>query len=141
MKPEKIIFMQTFPTGNYENQKLGIEIQLDDLDDPIQVYSQAKQIVNDAFNAMNPGLYIQYATPTPEAYDGARYTGSDDEPIFYAATGSQTVTQPKDPEQSIVDDIATVTDLKVLDSYKLIANKKGGRILEAYNKKLQSLQP
>lgn len=54
--------------------------------------------------------------------------------------GQQSYTQPKDPEQSIVDDIATVTDIKVLDSYKLIANKKGGRILEAYNQKLQSLQ-
>jgi hypothetical protein len=141
MKIEKITYMQTFPTGSFANQKLGIDIQLDELDSPEKVYAQAKQIVNDAFNAMNPGFYIQYVTPTPEAYNGARYTGSDDEPRFYAATGSQTVTQPKDPEQSIVDDIATVTDLKVLDSYKLIANNKGGRILEAYNQKLQSLQP
>src|SRR5690606_3428907 len=136
-----ITYMQTFPTGSFANQKLGIDIQLDELDSPEKVYAQAKQIVNDAFNAMNPGFYIQYVTPTPEAYNGARYTGSDDEPIFYAATSRQTVTQPKDPEQSIVDDIATVTDVKVLDSYKLIANKKGGRILEAYNQKLQSLQP
>lgn len=56
MKIERITFQETFPTGNFSNNKLGIEIQLDDTDSPQQAYQTAKQIVNDAFVALNPQI-------------------------------------------------------------------------------------
>lgn len=54
MRPDKIIFMQTFPTGEYRNQKLGMEILLDDGDSPKAAFQLAKELVNEAFIELNP---------------------------------------------------------------------------------------
>lgn len=60
MRVEKITFMQTFPTGQYANQKLGVEIILNEgAEDQGRIYETfdlAKKLVNDAFKAMNPDL-------------------------------------------------------------------------------------
>jgi len=58
MKVTSISFMQTFPTGNFSNQKLGIEIEVGD-DEQTQtdeVFSYAKELVGNAFKALNPAL-------------------------------------------------------------------------------------
>lgn len=71
MTLEKITFIQTFPTGQFANQKLGVELTANEWDfktingdgtitlhNPDEVanhlFSEAKRIVNEAFNAMNP---------------------------------------------------------------------------------------
>jgi len=53
MKITNIIFHQTFPTGNFSNNKLGVEIELGENEDPINGFEQAKKIVNAAFERLN----------------------------------------------------------------------------------------
>lgn len=54
---DKITFQQTFPTGNYANMKLGIEMSLvPGVDDVQEAFEQAKKIVNDAFILLNPQI-------------------------------------------------------------------------------------
>lgn len=65
MKITTITFMQTFPTGNYSNQKLAVEVTLEEEDFSVSTpdsniirdaFSYAKGIVNDAFKEMNPEI-------------------------------------------------------------------------------------
>lgn len=87
MRVEKIIFMQTFPTGQFANQKLGVEIEIEDPhpstgesnhDAAMDAFKEAKELVNTAFKKMNPGieLEINYSSipghpmnPTPRIQD------------------------------------------------------------------------
>ncbi len=72
MKVEKIIFMQTFPTTSFANQKLGVEIIIEDLDIrgrpqsnvTEEAFQFAKKIVNDAFKSINPEFNLS-SSPSP----------------------------------------------------------------------------
>jgi hypothetical protein len=57
MRVEKITFTQTFPTGQFQNQKLGVEIVVEDSDSSYaDVFIEAKRIVEVAFRIMNPDI-------------------------------------------------------------------------------------
>lgn len=62
MRAEKVIYMQTFPTGNFSNQKLGVEIILEPGEGVEECFKAAKTAVEAAFRAMNP-------SPTPSITD------------------------------------------------------------------------
>lgn len=77
MQIKTITFQQTFPTGPYMNQKLGVEIEIGEHDfgykgqptspeEAAKLYFQeAKKIVNDAFHAMNPSVDLHDLGLTP----------------------------------------------------------------------------
>jgi hypothetical protein len=64
MTIKTITFQQTFPTGLYANQKLGIEIDVSDCSRSTidEMYQYAMDKVNSAFKAINPSLPIQEET-------------------------------------------------------------------------------
>lgn len=63
----KLTFQQTFPTGLYMNQKLGMEIDITPQDDIQGVFIHAKNTVEEIFKAMNPhvGEVHTYSTIPP----------------------------------------------------------------------------
>lgn len=76
-----ITFQQTFPTGQFANQKLGIEIEVPDfhpstgesnVDKAMDAFMEAKRIVGNAFKAMNPHLYTEGEQKQEEVAYGAR---------------------------------------------------------------------
>lgn len=118
---DKITFQQTFPTGNYANMKLGLEMSLvPGVDDAQDAYVQAQKIVNDAFERLNPHIVWNDAQlPLPE-------------------------TQIKEKLEemrgnSLVDDILSCKEIKVLESYKLLAKTKK-EFQDAYDRRYSELQ-
>jgi hypothetical protein len=54
---DKIFFQQTFPTGNYANVKMGIEMSLvPGVDNVQEAFVEARTIIATAFKALNPDL-------------------------------------------------------------------------------------
>jgi len=129
MKVTKITFEQLFPTGQYANQRLGIEIDIDDYDfrigeqegkDKQEVvktgFEYAKKLVNEAFQALNPDLtspIYEQETPTTEIQVERRIG-------------------------ALAEDILSSPDMKTLESYKLIVRAKP-ELQEAYDKRLEEL--
>lgn len=119
MRAEKVIYMQTFPTGNFSNQKLGVEILLEPGEGVEECFKSAKSAVEAAFKAMNP-------SPTPSITD---YN-----------TGEQ-VTQEIREDRVIGffgDDILSCKDLKTLETYKLLVKGKP-ELQEIYDKVFSEL--
>lgn len=54
MKIEKIYFEQLFPTGNFSNVRMGMEISMEENDVVLEAYDSAKKLVNASFNALHP---------------------------------------------------------------------------------------
>lgn len=69
---KSITFQQTFPTGiQYQNQRLGMEIDITPQDDIQAVFLHAKNTVEEIFKAMNPhvGEVHTYSTLPSETID------------------------------------------------------------------------
>jgi hypothetical protein len=73
----RISFQQTFPTGNFSNNKLGVEIELGENEDPINGFEQAKKIVNEAFEKLNPQINWNESEGTKEDPFNRRVTITD----------------------------------------------------------------
>lgn len=139
MRVEKITFMQTFPTGQYANQKLGVEIIMHEVH-PVNessavadAFERAKKLVEESFKALNPHLS---AVPDGQGFDARFYSQS-------SARASEQV----DTVIGIISDLnkCTVIDEKNslgvqvgLLSYESTANSDP-RIKEAYEAKLAEL--
>jgi hypothetical protein len=59
MKIERINYQKVFPLGQYINEKLGVEIQLDEGDDFDEVMLKAKDMIEKFHIQSNPQLYTQ----------------------------------------------------------------------------------
>lgn len=125
MRIEKIKYEQLFPTGVYQNQRLSIEIQLEESDfidsteaGTHRAFAIAKSFVESAFKQLNPNVGEVHS------WNGnlVNYTGS------YVESGNPTTQgefnedgKPISRLQSIANDIRSCTSIKVLESYRLIA--------------------
>lgn len=133
MTIKTITFQQTFPTGQFQNQKLGVEIGIDEIDymptpnpdGTKTLYSKqdvaertfmiAKKIVNETFEKLNPGI----------VWEGEK----EQLPVI------------KTEERRIgllISDISGCNDLKVLETYKLLVKGKP-ELQAAYDLRLQEL--
>lgn len=135
MKVTTITFMQTFPTGNYSNQKLGVEIELEEKDRDGSdataeivakgIFEYAKKVVNDAFKEMNPGIELT-----------TDYSAIPGHPM--------NVTQVDSREEKIkamfitISECKTVRNLSMFEAEVIRLNDKS--LFEAYNNKKKELQ-
>jgi hypothetical protein len=141
MKIEKIFFEQLFPTGNFSNQRLGIEISIQEgdfvSDERVkEIYASAKVLVNDAFQKLNPSLPI-----TSTDY----HTGESSMPLNSSHIDALGFKTPS--VHGIIKDImeCDVIDLKNafgvqtgLLGYEHLTSKDE-KIKEAYDKRLKQL--
>lgn len=123
--------MQTFPTGNFSNQKLGVEIEVDEgnkvtgesnHDYAMDAFKEAKELVNRAFDRMNPGVI------------------NGDHAVFTNLSTSSPMDVVKvDKAMGVtVDDIYSCKSKGVLETYKFLV--KGKPELEAaYNEQMAKL--
>ena len=134
MKIEKITYQQTFPTGNFMNQKLGMEIQVGD-DEQLEyeeIFALAKEYCESSFKKLNPHV------GEVVTYGDSNVVGEYSQNGNTIGSGIATTTQdPKEKRlDSIEDQIMSCTEKKVLESYKFIA-KTNEKLQEAYDKKME----
>lgn len=121
MRIEKITFQQTFPTGEYQNQKLGIEIMVQEDDSNYtDVFIEAKRIVELAFHQMNP----QLQPALTDFHTGQQSTASD---ILNPHEGLRL--------QKLIDECKTPDELD-----KLYDDAVRYGLSPTWDKKLRSLQ-
>ena len=119
MKIDKISLQVVYSTGNFSNIRPALEATLEAGDTPEQCLTELKQRLDNWFWETHPELSTQR---------GSTITDVKEEPPQSKLT----------QEQSIIRDISSVTDLKVLESYKLIA-KNNPNIQTAYDNQLNKL--
>ena len=119
MTIDKISLQILYPSGIYANVKPAMEATLEAGDTPEQCLTELKQRLDNWFWETHPELSSQR---------GSTITDVKEEPPQSKLT----------QEQSIIRDISSVTDLKVLESYKLIA-KNNPNIQPAYDNQLNKL--
>jgi hypothetical protein len=120
MKIEKVTYQKAFVVGPYLQERIGIEIQLDDADTPQYVLNQAKAIVEGWHKEANPHLFVEGG------------------PLAIGPMGVQHVGEKKTPTEIILEGIGTCTDLTVLKSYSLMATREE-ITKKAYDQKFEEL--
>lgn len=100
MKIEKITYQRLFPLGIYQNERIGIEVQVDEGENPAEIFLKAKEQVMQFFKETNPELYAR-VTEEP-------ITQIENAPVL-------------DRVELLAKDILSCTDLRVAESYRLIA--------------------
>lgn len=129
MTAEKIIFFQTFPTGSFQNQKLGIEITVNPSDSIKEAFEYAKNELNECFNAMNQQPDMQEFEP---------FVGKSMPHPSYPPTQIQE-TQTDRTIGLFIEDIQSCKDLLTLNSYKFVVKGKPD-LQAAFDKRLNELQ-
>lgn len=145
MKIEKITYQQTFPTGNFMNQKLGMEVSIDDTDvfesdRAVEAFKYAKAVVEKTFSELNSHVgevHVQTDwKPETKLYMEAMGDNPKDFPYFDGVIN-------KDPKEKRIDAF-----IDVINSYnnkegliknmmKLVDKENIPRLTEAFNKKLE----
>lgn len=120
MKLSRVQIYKTFPTGVYW-EKLVAEFDLEPGDDPNEAYDAGRKLVEENHRKAYPELYVDQASEIP--YINTILAND----------------RPKSQVESMIADIKTVTDIKVLDTYLFLA-KNNKNVMDAYHKKLAELQ-
>ena len=123
MKPTMISYQKLFPLGIYINERIGIEMQLDDGDSPEVALAKAKEIVHKFHKDSNPELAdSQPSIPSPEL------------PIAQVQKDSK-----EEATQRMINEINACANKKTLETYRLIA-KSSLELQQAFDNKLKTLQ-
>ena len=113
MKIDKIIFMETIPTGSFANVKMGLEIQLTEGDLVEDAYRKAKSIVNETFHRLYNNVESGFISPD---YNG--------QPIAQKPHNS-VIDRSIERLEIMIDDCKTIDDLVQVSSQnpKIFDNK------------------
>ncbi len=125
MKPKSINYQKVFPLGMYVNEKIGIEVELGELDTPEEALNYAKDIVESWHKQSNPQL--QLGTTTTEVV-------TPDVPLIPKTN--------EDRKKEAIDGwITTINSMTTLSGLKNLSPlvEKTPELQDAYNQKLQSL--
>ena len=127
MKITKLHYFDTFEIiqGHRRFTKVGFEAELDDeFDDVRDCYYKLKRKSEELFYESKAAAEKQMGTQVTDVVDN----GVQKAPI-------------KSQEETIIEGINSTTEIKVLESYRLIAtNSKNAAIKIAYESKLKQLQ-
>jgi len=133
MRITSISFQQTFPTGNFSNNKLGMEIDIEEGDE-IKVqdaFVRAKEICEKAFAALNPQI---------------NWNGETKDLGWYAPRATLT---EDDLKEKTIDPITAMKELinskyqnkKTLESLKQkVSDLNNPEVTEIFNNRLKSFE-
>jgi hypothetical protein len=109
MKVVKVIYQKVFPLAQYVNEKIGIEIELDGMDDENKAFKIAKDTIEKWHKEGNPQLQ-EVAQP-----------GEAPIPVIHVEKEEKAI-------GLYVDDIMSCKNIKVLESYVPLI--KGNLVME-----------
>ena len=98
MKLDKISYRRLFPTGAYANESIELSGTLDPLEDVMQAYSELHKMAQELHFSKNKEFYEQMGTQE-------RVIEKD---------------KPLSTRDAVINGIQTCTEVKVLESYKLL---------------------
>lgn len=122
MKPVKIVYFKTFPI-NQCWEKLGLEAELADGEDPRKAFYEAKKIVENFYYESTKADEKKNSAPDIPIIPNA--------PLYASPYGEENICKP-----TIEQQIESCSEVKVLESYKFIVKGKADLekcYLEKYN--------
>lgn len=122
MKIKTITYQKTFAIAPFLNEKIGVEIEMDDadFDRNDEAIKRAKDTVERWHKELNPQLF------------------NGNSPLPNAEIPVTQIEKNISPHAKLIADMMTVTDLKVLESYKFIVQKSAD-LRSAYDMMLKKL--
>jgi len=133
MKFTQVSYQKTFNLGSYQSERIGVEIELSEGESPKEALDTAKQLVEE-YHKEN----IKVAEPTTgEIYLENEIKVNIGE-VLYDFPKDKTPPPPPKQNPTISEQIASCTDIKILESYKLIV-KKNPDLQEVYNQTMDKL--
>jgi hypothetical protein len=118
MKIEKVNYTKSYVIGPFLQEKIGFEASIDG-DSPEKVLSSLREMADEWHKANNPGLEISV---NPEALQEIQEQ------------------KPRNTVSFLIEDIKSCTELKVLESYRILAKTKP-ELQAAYDEMLEKLTP
>lgn len=116
MKINKVFYEKLFPTGSFQNERIGMEASLDDGEDEHEALAILKNQVEKFHRDSNPN----YVEGTPIA------------PVLECQVDRG------DPTKALIQDIDTCKEVKVLETYRFMV-KGNQQLSEAYDRKMEEL--
>jgi len=148
MKVKTISYQKVFPLGQYINERIGIECEIREGEDIMEVLSDAKAAVEKFHKDTNPGLYMSVnyeafnqitsdCSPTSMNWHGGSVNAN---PLNLPPKEIQQQ-PPSDKIQSFIDTINYCTNKNFLMNFKKrVDEEESPRLTEAYYKKLKSFE-
>lgn len=129
MKIKSFKYERLYPIGSYLNLRLGIEMELSDTDTAEKAFAKAEEICDNLHKSKFPEMYN-----IEKVVD---YKGEDAAPVKQPPKSNPD--KKKDRIESLKQQISTCTELKVLESYALIA-KNNPELQSTYDGMLEKLK-
>lgn len=129
MKVTSINYQKVFPLGQYINERIGVEIQVDENDNPDECLIAAKSMVERFHKEKNPYLY-QDQTPTTV------FTVPENWQPGLHVTAPEKLT-PDQETENLISEIENATPDTIL-SFRLPA-ARNQRTMGAFNRKKKQL--
>lgn len=115
-KFDRVLYQKVFPIGQFTTERLGVEMQLDEGDDPKEILLTAKKLVEEFHKETNQLLYANQEEPMQQ----------------------QVSKEELSPIEQVRMDIASCKEMKVLESYRLIV-KNNPDLQSTYDNQLKQL--
>lgn len=135
MKITKVTYQKTYPTGQYANEKIGLEADIEDGEDIQFVVCNLKHECDQIHQKNNPRLYQEQETTIPLNYpQNESGLHPSNAPTFQAPQPKKL--SPEEVLAQLIEDATTLKALKWLEK----PSEKYPKTKELYQNKLQSLQ-
>lgn len=137
MKITTVNYQKVFPLGQYINERIGVEIQVDPDESEVDALREAKRIVEQFHKDNNPQLYTETTV-----HNNSQFEDSPNAPWNLRKADEQPPYTPKTQPHSTIEAINSCTTLKVLQEFDLIVKNMSSKypeIKEAYDNKLKQL--
>ena len=129
MRIEKVSYQKVFPLGMYINEKIGVELVLNEGDDAMEALSEARKVTHEFFDKNNPEPFISGVKIIEEA------------PQQNIGIKLDKKTQKEQQEDNFIKLINECTEIEKplgVKAYELISNNNP-KLKTAYDNKLKKL--
>ena len=151
MKVTSISYQKTFNLGNYQSERLGVEVEVGEYEYADELMKEAKELVEKMHRDGNPGLYIQvntqFANPEQRGTEerivqSVQQVSVVGEPLPQQVMKAMTPEEKKKASiQNYIEVIKIARSEKALSLYKAMVERENNpELTEAYNNKLSELQ-
>lgn len=127
MKITTINYQKVFPLGAYVNEKIGLEMSVDDGDNIDEAFKTAKKVVEIWHRNSNPGLEVQ-----------VNYAAVPGHPEYVEPSPQEKKDSKQSAEEKMIQAISTCTSIETLSTFKLLV-KNNEVFQKAYNERLKQL--
>lgn len=129
MRFTQVSYQRTFNlgVGTFESEKLGVEIEILEGESPKDALDAAKQLVEEQHKENNKSRYNAVIVEENFTKLSEDFVGD-----------LSTLKPIPPPKQTISEQIASCTDIKILESYKLIV-KKNPELQKVYDETMDKL--